>query len=700
MLKQEESRRRRCTPRVIAFLLIGFGVFFVVLGLFWGIGMPAIMESAVKNSVLTCDASDAAKEKYYDKYGDCDDCAPDYLSFYMFNATNAEAYVTTNAKLQVTEVGPYVYRRREIKIDISFDDNHRVSYKKYTYHTYESSMSCSGCSDSDKVTSYDVGYLSIISAAGGETQFLYALAAGSFGAKWNATTILTSIATYGEQMMRWINGLNSLYPSAMKTVSNSSAVLSFLVGGPSVIAEMDLSGFEYNGLFVTRTISQWALGYPSLLAGLGLGFNYVNVCEAGMNTKCSSCSGTACYDIYADCNKCTKGAAVVAYNNYTCSIIQEIYAAEYGATEAAAFIAQTCGMCSTLGLCAAPLPGALETSGLDYSSAAPDASTLMTYTQRTGCDDADYTGVYEEYNGYTETAAWATLDSRRNPTLAEILAFADYGNCANPTSNLTCSKVSGSDGTQIMPGGVSIKGFKKTISRSEIDVYLYDAYEQIELLNLDESFEYKDVLLHKFSVSNSLLSSSSSNADMGTGYPVDGVQPLAFISGFLAYLSFPVFVYGDETLTSNLQITMSDGVVASNDNLYESGSLKSTYADKYTTVVGIEAGLGKTLYARQRLQANYAVAYSSFNTSIAMTDIVWPNLKPEIIVPIYWADESQTIQDESISSYKTVVTILNTFIPILVIGLILGVGLIAGGVYYLRRFGQKPTYRGPALSVI
>lgn len=127
-----------------------------------------------------CDASGAEEESYYDAYGDCDDCNPYYYTLRMFNASNAEAYLAGDAsKLQLVESGPYVFRRREFKIDINFlDDGARVSYKSYTYHTFEESLSCDGCSDLDKFTSFDVGYLNVIAQAGGEKAFLMRLAAG------------------------------------------------------------------------------------------------------------------------------------------------------------------------------------------------------------------------------------------------------------------------------------------------------------------------------------------------------------------------------------------------------------------------------------------------------------------------------------------------------------------------------------------
>ncbi|KAJ8514817.1 hypothetical protein ON010_g18634 [Phytophthora cinnamomi] len=254
----EQRQRRCCNQKVWAIVLMVVGSLTAILGILYGTAMPAYVNSAVNDEVVHCSDSDVAKESYLDPYGDCDDCSPYYVSVYMLNATNAEDYLASNAKLQVQEMGPYVYRRREIKLNVSLsDDASTVTYKTYTYHTFEADKSCDGCSDTDEIVSFDTGYFSVIAGTGGEYNLLTAVAKASFAAKENATAIDQLIRDNGEQMMRWMNGLNSLDPVAMKTVTNNSAVLTFLAAGPTAIADLDLSG----GRWATRVCwpaSFWA----------------------------------------------------------------------------------------------------------------------------------------------------------------------------------------------------------------------------------------------------------------------------------------------------------------------------------------------------------------------------------------------------------------------------------------------------------
>ncbi|EEY67706.1 croquemort-like mating protein M82, putative [Phytophthora infestans T30-4] len=584
----------------------------------------------------------------------------------MFNASNAEAYLAGDAsKLQLVESGPYVFRRREFKIDINFlDDGARVSYKSYTYHTFEESLSCDGCSDLDKFTSFDVGYLNVIAQAGGEKAF-------------------------GPQMMRWVNGLNSLDPVAMNTVASGGKVLTFLATGPQAIADLDLSGFVYNGLFVTRTVSQWALGYPSLLAGLGLGSEFISSCNVtnGWNSQCASCEGDACLDIWYECKQCALGASVVAINNVTCGVIEEIYAAEYGAEEAATFRDNTCNLCEAFGLCAAPLPGIAEDSGLDYSKTPPSADNLETYIQVTGCKDDSKILEYEEFNGFTSTPLWVTTlgEERRNPTLVEIIAFNDYGNCAKPTANLTCSAVEGNDATSIKPGGAGMTGFEDTLTQTLSDMFLDEGKQNVTLYLTGQEVDHEGITLHRFSPPNDLLVNSQFNNAKGTGWPVDGVQPLVFSTGFLAYVSYPIYIYGNTTLLDAVEITMSDGVVASGDSMYDLGDLKQEYIDKYVTYIDVEAGTSKTMVAHKRLMASYAMSCSALNESAPMSDVLWPNLEAEVIFPAYWGEESATVGSSSVDYYHLVQRLLKSVLPVLIVGIIVGLALVGGGFFHRRR---------------
>ncbi|GMF19047.1 unnamed protein product [Phytophthora lilii] len=689
--KLEEKRQHWCcNQKVWAIVLMVVGSLTAIIGVLYGTAMPAYVNSAVNDQVVHCSDDEISKESYLDPYGDCDDCSPYYVSVYMLNATNAEDYLNSNAKLQVQEMGPYVYRRREIKLDVSLsDDASTVTYNTYTYHTYVPEKSCDGCSDSDEIVSFDTGYFSVIAATGGEYSLLAAVAAVSFASKENTSAIMATIEEHGDQMMRWMNGLNSLDPEAMQTVTNNSAVLSFLTSGPEAIADLDLTSFAYNGLFVKRTASQWALGYPSLLAGLILGSNYVSTCETSMNTQCASCTGDDCLAIASACSKCTKGAAVVAVNNITCATIESIYAAEYGATKAASFAATTCGLCESVGLCAAPLPGIVESSGMDYSMTAPDASSLKTYVKRTGCDDLSKIGTYVKYNGFTVAPVWVDLGEKRNPTLAEISAFSSYANCDLPVANITCFNVSGTEGTALKPGGVTINGMAKHTTADSFKSYLGAAEIYITISSTDTEVDFNGVSLHRFGTPTDIFDYTEDNADIGTGVPVNGLQQLSFVTGFLSYMSGPFFIYGNTSLLEAVEMTDSNGTVMTSDTMYDSdGNLVESFHSAYGTFVDIESGTGQTMSARKRSQVSYALAASSVVANASMSDVLWPRLPTEVVLPTYWVEEAGEAKDSVLDTFKSTLTLVKTFLPGLIVLIIVGVLEVGGGVFLWRRYKQ------------
>ncbi|RLN98660.1 hypothetical protein BBJ28_00014177 [Nothophytophthora sp. Chile5] len=117
-------------------------------------------------------------------------------------------------------------------------------------------------------------------------------------------------------------------------------------------------------------------------------------------------------------------------------------------------------------------------------------------------------------------------------------------------------------------------------------------------------------------------------------------KSLAFPTGFLAFVSYPVFLYGDASRTGNVTITMTDGVQVSQSTLYGSEGLQSKYATKYETFLDIKAGTGKATRARKRLMTTYALSPATSNVSQAMSDVLWPTL--QMLVPAYWARRART----------------------------------------------------------
>ncbi|CAI5742189.1 unnamed protein product [Peronospora destructor] len=583
----------------------GSGLLTIVIGILYGTVLSAYVNSAVKDRVVRCSDDKVPEEVFLDPYGDCDDCSPYCVSVYMLNATNAKNYLAKNVKLQVQEWGPTY-------------DAYTVTYKTYTYHTFEAELSCNGCSASDEIVSLDTGHLSVIDATGGEFNLLASVAAQSFASGLSTTELTATITEHA-------------------------------------IADLDLSGFAYNGLLVKRTASQWALGYPSLLAGLILGANYVGACTLSMNAQCASCSGDDCLASQQLTLSAPRAGLSWLINNITCSIVESIYAAKYGIDEAANFAATTCGLCESAGLCAAPLPGIAESSGMDYSKTAPDASILNNYVKRTGCDDLIKIGTYVKYNGITVTPMWVNLGKRRDPTLAEINSYSIYANCDSPVANITCFNVSGMDGTALKPGGVTINRMAKHTTADSFDSYIGSAEIYIAILSPDTEVDFNGVSLHRFGTPADTFNYTDANADIGTGVSVNGLQQLSFVTGFLSFMSGPFFIYDDLSLLEAVQMTSTDGT---------------------------------TMSARKRLQILYALAVSMYVPNASMSNVLWPTLPMEV-VPAYWVQEAGEAKDSVLDTFKSTLAFVKTFLVGLIVLVIIGIVEAGRGIFFWRRYNQK-----------
>ncbi|KAG6621357.1 croquemort-like mating [Phytophthora cinnamomi] len=86
--KDPQHGQRRCGCCSLGWGLIITGALIAVIGLLYGTVVPAVVDNAVKDGVVTCDATDGAEESYIDPYGDCEDCTPYYYSLSSWTSSS------------------------------------------------------------------------------------------------------------------------------------------------------------------------------------------------------------------------------------------------------------------------------------------------------------------------------------------------------------------------------------------------------------------------------------------------------------------------------------------------------------------------------------------------------------------------------------------------------------------------------------
>lgn len=238
------------------------------------------------------------------------------------------------------------------------------------------------------------------------------------------------------------------------------------------------------------------------------------------------------------------------------------------------------------------------------------------------------------------------------------MATCGYGQ----PSNVTCTKVFGGDGSSFPAAGVNVKGFKKVSAFTSKNLYVAQARQNLTISETKERNVVNGVTLHRYRPANNVLSRTPKNVNFGTGVPVDGVQSLAFVAQFLVYVSFPYYMFGSTSLLENVNIHFNNGSLVTPASLYnENGELHKDIFNKYSTFLDIEPATGKAFNARKRLMASAAV--SRKENGKAVTDMLSPELIPEILIPMFWGEEQATITKSLSAKFKDAEKMANMAYP-------------------------------------
>lgn len=119
---------RACISKRAAKITIGISIFILILTVGLAFIFNLVYEILLKKYVSLGKGSIVTKIWE-------DIPLPIYEKLYFFNITNKEDFIKGLEPLNVTEVGPYVYRSRWIKDNPQWNANHTVSYRETrTYH--------------------------------------------------------------------------------------------------------------------------------------------------------------------------------------------------------------------------------------------------------------------------------------------------------------------------------------------------------------------------------------------------------------------------------------------------------------------------------------------------------------------------------------------------------------------------------------
>ena len=170
---EAKSQKCACNKLALSIVLISFGsVLFIVgiLGLAW---LPGYVDSGLRSLHLYCKNDDQAT---LDKFAYPNNATyggtAKYKDVYVFNISNP-LEVRRGEKPIVYELGPYSFQEFDNNANgLSFNANGDIrSYKSYSTFEFGPGQSCSSCQESDVISTYSAGYLTVMQSAGGEKAF-------------------------------------------------------------------------------------------------------------------------------------------------------------------------------------------------------------------------------------------------------------------------------------------------------------------------------------------------------------------------------------------------------------------------------------------------------------------------------------------------------------------------------------------------
>ncbi|ALC40414.1 CG40006 [Drosophila busckii] len=133
-----------------------------------------------------------------------------YIKIYLFNITNAEAFLAGREKLQVEQVGPYVYKELMTHENITFNDNNTVSTTPSHPLVWQEHMS-EGRREDDEVVMLNIAMLAISHLTANHNYFFVRLPLQGLFASTKSEPIVRMTAK------EFMFG----YPSALATLGNT-----------------------------------------------------------------------------------------------------------------------------------------------------------------------------------------------------------------------------------------------------------------------------------------------------------------------------------------------------------------------------------------------------------------------------------------------------------------------------------------------
>lgn len=158
VIKMEKSKKK-------IVIISSIGIILIVLGVITGSLWIAYLDNWTITKILTLTQSSIS----YDLWQETP--IPMYFKFYMFNWTNSHEFLTTyKVKPHFEEMGPYVFREIDYKVNQIWHDNGTVTFQRRKIWIFEESLSKGSLSD--KVTNLNPIVATVAFSVRNKTSFI------------------------------------------------------------------------------------------------------------------------------------------------------------------------------------------------------------------------------------------------------------------------------------------------------------------------------------------------------------------------------------------------------------------------------------------------------------------------------------------------------------------------------------------------
>jgi len=725
----------------------------IVVGLVVGLVIRNKVHNGLLNRSRVCGTGDANFDDWRSNTGS--DAAEKYKLYYGFNSTNVVQYLTQTpaapVNLTLDVVGPYAMRQYDSLYNISFsNDNKLVTYKTWSKFVFTKSKSCDDCTQIDRFNGLNPVLLGSMTKGGSELLIGLAVSAADLYYPLHGQNQCTkaAIAYSLQNDCEPRNPNNTNCCCDRKDNTTKAGCMARARQLYSQYAEFDNGiqiGFGaqplFSPLFLNKNVHEFAYGYPSALLGLlvASGLNSSKVEDRVTLAKMAQYTELA----QQACNYSGAGLAPpvesLAGRPYqhlgliTCSPINATrYWAETipGVGPRCAIVNSTIGCkcaipthgvnglstpekpcCTVLGLgCLAKVVGYVsdemylsqDQSYLDY--------TADNTTQNTGCGDFEDESEFwwSGYEGAKAKFVWSSASAAyTSPTQPQF---------TNATTNPQffqnyMAPVRGSDGTRSKGRGKTTKSFSKKLTdgKPKYDsrtVYITQVYRSTQVFSQGTT-EFQGIPVTKFSPPKGFLNQNTTaapdtvdNSMVGAATPFAGVQDITYTTGFPAFVSRPLFMYGDsDALHQTAGCKTNPSISCSGINVMIDGEEAEADPNVYETYLNVEPSTGLTFEGHKRLMASFGLWKCVSPTQgctpaygIGLANLLSPYVPGGKVIPQYWMDETSQATDDQVSTFKKLENVsYSADVVLLVLVLFGGLFLVAGVVLLVLSNKRKPA---------